>query len=169
MISVIETTGVFLKFGFSYDLNMNAAILANITLRNMAGQGSKLSLDARLSENPGVQASYFIHTPLQRPGIGFGFKVHYDKYLIMTYDKGAVQSSFNYHNYGGDIVAQAVIMQYLALGLGVQKDLTNIMAQIAPNDPKKRDIEAMNYYAYLQFDNLDRTFYPRSGFSYTAR
>ncbi len=163
VISVIETTGVFLKLGFSYDLNMNAAILANITLRNMAGQGSKLSFDARLSENPGVQASYFIHTPLQRPGIGFGFKVHYDKYLFMTYDKGSVQSSFNYHNYGGDIVAQVVIMQYLALGLGVQKDLTNIIAQIAPNDPKKRDIEGMNYYAYLQFDNLDRTFYPRSG------
>ncbi len=163
ILSVTESSGVFLKFGFSYDLDMNAALLANITLRNMAGQGSKIALDARLSENPGVKASYFIHTPVQRPGIGFGFQVYYDKYLIFTYNKGDVHSSFNYHNYGGNITAQAILMQYLALGLGVQKDLTNIIAQIAPDDPKHRDIEALNYFAYFQFDNLDRTFYPRSG------
>ncbi|OHD64351.1 MAG: hypothetical protein A2176_01825 [Spirochaetes bacterium RBG_13_51_14] len=163
IIRVTEMSGTFIRAGFSYDLDMYAALMLNVTLRNLAGKGSKVSIDARLSQFPGIAVSYFIHTGLRKPGVGLGARVHYDMYDIYTYKGGDVQSKFKYHNYGGDLIAQAVIMNYVAIGLGVQKDLTNIIAQIAPNDPKKQDIEGLNYYAFVMFDNLDTTFYPHSG------
>jgi NTE family protein len=163
IIRVEEMSGTFLKVGLSYDSDMSASVLLNMTLRNLAGKGSKLSLDARLSQYPGVLLSYYIHTGLRRPGVGFGVKAHYDNYTIYSYKTGDLQSSYKYHNYGPDIYAQATLFQYVALGIGVQKDLTNIVAQIAPNAPKKQDVEGLNYYAYLMFDNLDGTFYPHSG------
>lgn len=166
IIRVIETSGIFLKVGLSYDSDMTAAVLLNLTLRNLAGKGSKLSLDARLSQYPGVVLSYFIYTGLRKPGIGFGAKFHYDQYTIYTYKGGYTQSSFKYHNYGPDLVAQAIILQDIALGLGAQKDYTNIVAQIAPDDPKKQNIESLNFYTYLMYDNLDKTFYPRSGYQF---
>ncbi len=166
IIRVIEMSGIFLKVGLSYDSDMSAAVLLNMTLRNLAGKGSKISIDARLSQYPGVVLSYFIHSGLRKPGVGFGVKFHYDQYAIYTYKTGEIESSFKYHNYGPDIIAQAIILQDIALGVGVQKDFTNIMARIAPNDPAKRDIESLNFYAYLTYDNLDKTFYPRSGFQF---
>lgn len=163
IIRVEELSGTFLKVGLSYDSDMSAAVLLNMTLRNLAGKGSKVSLDARLSQYPGAVLAYYIQTGLRKPGLGFGVKAHYDNFTIYSYKTGDLQSSYKYHNYGPDLYVQATILQDIALGIGIQKDFTNIVAQIAPNDPKKQDVEGLNYYAYLMFDNLDRTFYPHSG------
>lgn len=163
VMNVTETTGIFLKLGISYDSDMNAAIMGNVTIRNLAGQGSSIDIDARLSEFPGARAAYFIYTGLRKPGLGIGVETHYDKFLIYTYKGGYLQSSYDYQNYGADIILQAIIFNNFALGLAAEKDLTAIRAQIAPNDPAKKNIEALNYYAFVKFDNLDRTFYPRSG------
>jgi NTE family protein len=164
VINVVEASGIFIKLGLNYDSEMNAAVLANITMRNIAGEGSKLSIDARLSDNYGLSVDYGLHTGLRKPGIGFKAAVHFDKYEINTYNNsGRIESRYNYYNYGADVGFQATIINYAVLGAAVQKDLTNINANIAPNDPKQKDIEGLNYYAYLMFDNLDRTFYPRSG------
>ncbi len=166
IIRVIETTGIFLKVGFSYDSDMSAAVLLNITLRNLAGKGSKFALDLRLSQFPGVLLSYFIHTGLRKPGIGVGAKIHYDQYTIYSYNEGDIKSSYKYHNFGPDIILQAIILQHVALGIGIQKDLTIIESQITPDEPQKQNVEGLNYYAYLMFDNLDKTFYPTSGFQF---
>ncbi|MBN1495602.1 MAG: patatin-like phospholipase family protein [Spirochaetes bacterium] len=166
IIRVEEMSGTFLKIGLSYDSDMSAAVLLNLTLRNLAGKGSKVSIDGRLSQYPGALLSYYIQTGLRKPGVGLGVKAHYDNYTIYSYKNGDVQSSYKYHNYGPDIFVQMTLFQDFALGVGIQKDFTNIVAQIAPNDPKKQDVESLNYYAYLGYDNLDRTFYPRSGFQF---
>jgi NTE family protein len=163
IISVTETSGIYLKLGFSYDTDMNAALLGNITIRNLAGQGSKFSIDARLSEFPGFLGSYFIHSGIPKPGIGFGVKIHYDRFNINTYKLGNIESIYNYHNTGADLYAQTMIFNYVALGIGVQKDMTFIRTQVSPSDPRKDNTEAMNYYAYIVFDNLDSTLYPSSG------
>ncbi len=166
VIRVIETSGIFLKVGLSYDSDMYAAVLLNMTLRNLAGKGSKISIDARLSQYPGAVLSYFIHTGLRKPGIGFGVKFHYDQYSMNTYKGGNIQSSYKYHNYGPDLMVQTIILQYVAIGIGAQKDFTNITAQVAPGDPGQKDIESLNLYAYLMIDTLDKTFYPTSGYQF---
>ncbi|OHD71216.1 MAG: hypothetical protein A2W19_10565 [Spirochaetes bacterium RBG_16_49_21] len=163
IVSVVESSGIFLKLGFSYDTDLNAAVLGNITIRNLAGQGSKISLDVRLSEFPGILGSYFIHTGIRKPGIGFGAKIRFDRFNIYTYRLGDIQNVYNYYNTGADLIIQAVLFNYTAIGAGVQKDLTFIRTQIAPSDPLKNDIEALNYYGYLMLDNLDDTLYPGSG------
>ncbi|MBN2161000.1 MAG: patatin-like phospholipase family protein [Spirochaetes bacterium] len=164
IITVEEASGVFLKFGFSYDTDRNAAVLLNTTLRNVAGQGSRISIDARLSELPGIQASYFINTPLQTPGVGFGVKAHYDKYYFYTYNNGETKTYFDYQNAGADILAQTILFNLVGIGIGVQKDLTFIKSKVTFDNPVKQNIEGTNYYAYIVFDTLDRTFYPRSGY-----
>jgi NTE family protein len=164
IINVVEASGIYLKLGLNYDSEMNAALLANVTMRNIAGQGSKLSIDARLSDNYGLLVDYSLFTGLRKPGVGLKVKLHFDRYAINTYNNtGTIQSSYNYYNYGADVGFESPLINYALFGLAVQKDLTNINAIIAPEDPKQKNIEGLNYYAYLMFDNLDRTFYPRSG------
>lgn len=163
ILDVSETSGIFLKLGISYDSDMNAALLVNTTLRNIAGQGSKISIDARLSQFPGVNLSYFIHTPLRKPGVGIGVATRYDKYVITTYNSGNAVSSYSYHNYGAKAEAQIIPWRQIVVAGGVEKDMASILAQITPDNPKSKDIESLNYYGYIAFDNLDRTFYPRSG------
>ena len=164
VINVVEASGIYLKLGLNYDSDMNAALLANVTMRNVAGQGSKLSIDARLSDNYGLLIDYGLLTGLRKPGVGLKVQLHFDRYAINTYNHtGTIQSSYNYYNYGADVGLESPIVNYAVFGLAVQKDLTNINAIIAPEDPKQKNIEGLNYYAYIMFDNLDRTFYPRSG------
>ena len=168
VIHVIEDTTTFLKVGLSYDSDMYAAILANITLRNLLGQGSKLAVDLRLSKDPGAKLTYSISSGWRKPGVNFSTILRYDKYDIFTYEKGNKEAQYDYHNYGIDLILQLIIYNSFAIGGGVQKDFTNIDSQIVPDDPVKKDIEGLNYYGFLKFDNLDRTLYPRSGIQFYA-
>lgn len=163
VLRVVESAQTFLKIGFSYDTDVNAALLLNVTLKNLAGQGSKVSFDARLSQNPGVRASYFLHSGWRRPGIGFGVAGFYDKYAITTDKNGELVSYYNYQNMGGDIFVQTILFNSVAIGVGALKDYTLLKSQITTEAPEKQNSDSLNYYGFLMYDNLDRTFFPRSG------
>ncbi|MCU0848960.1 MAG: patatin-like phospholipase family protein [Spirochaetes bacterium] len=163
-IRVIENTATFLKLGFSYDSDMRAGIMVNTTFRNLLGQGSKLAVDARLSEYPGLKLSYFIHSGWRKPGIGLGTSLEYNRFNFYSYKNKDVKGSYNFNEISGDMIVQAVIYNSIALGAGLQKNYNDINSIVSVDEPNRRDIESLNYYCFINVDTLDSTFYPKSGF-----
>ncbi len=165
IITVTERKTTFLKAGFNYDTDQGAAILLNTTFRNVMGKGSKLSFDARLSENPGVKLDYFIQTGWRRPALGFQTIVQYDRLDVNSYDEGDLASRYKFQDVAWDVQFVANVYNLFALGMGAEKAYVEVNSIISTQEePKKRKIEALNYFGFIRLDTLDRTFYPRSGF-----
>ncbi len=136
----------------------------NTTLRNLLGKGSRLSVDARLSENPGIKLDYFIQTGWQRPALGFQTVVQYDRLDVDSYDEGELASRYKFQDVVWEAQFLANVYNLFAFGVGAEKEYVEVDSIISTKEePKKRKIEAMNYYGLIKFDTLDRTFYPRSG------
>lgn len=166
LIRVEEKETNLIRFGLSYDTYLKAAVLANLTIRNLLGQGSILYLTGRLSEYPGFLGSYMIITGL-RPGIGIGTDVSMDRYNVLTYrfENNAEHASASYTltNYMWRVLLQTVYSSFFALGTGIEKEYSIVRPDITSPFVESRDTESMNYMVYLRIDTLDRYYYPRSG------
>jgi len=61
-VRVIEKVTNYFRVGLHYDSDLKSAVYLNTTFRNLFTQGSKLSVDLKLSDNLGLTGSYFIYT-----------------------------------------------------------------------------------------------------------
>ncbi len=167
VLRVKESTTDWFRLGLHYDSDQNAALLLNTTFRNIAGEGSKLSIDLNLSESPMVETSYFIQTGL-RPGIGTGVIVWYSKFDVFIYQNDELIADLDYRTYGGDFLLFTTFSNPFALGGAVQKQYISIKKKIAPADWEDGSMNFLNYYAFMMLDTLDRVVFTRSGvFLYT--
>lgn len=165
IIRVIEKNRNYFKFGFRYDSHMKSAILLNLTLRNVGIMGSKFTLDYKLSENPEMESSYFIHTGW-RPGFGFGIGVLADEFEIPIYKSNSeLMGKFDYKNITPQVTLQTVFSHSSALGIGVKKEFSKISPLIMPEDHPYPDltIDFLNFFAFFKLDTYDRAIYPRKG------
>ena len=165
-IMVNEGVADQLRFGIRYDDVRKAALLVNATFRNKFIQGSRISLDTRLSENPFVEGSYFVYTGgLLRVGLGLsGWAERQDVY---TYVDGDISSSYRYYDYGGQLQLQSIIHNHLAIGGLVEKEYTEIEPEIGSSSEvdqlERTEFQYMNFAAFIKIDTLDRSAYPRRG------
>ena len=167
LLLIVEEKSTYqVRFGLSYDSYMSAAIYMNLTLHNLIGLGSLLSVTGRLSENPGFEAKYYIHTGW-RPGIGIGLNFHYDQYRVLTYSYAdrfdGVKSSYDLRIFSGRLVVQAIFSASFVLGLGIHKEYNLLTPDVNSPYLDDNDTESLHYIAYLKFDIMDRYYYPRSG------
>ncbi len=162
VIRVKESTTNWFKVGIHYDSDSNAALLLNTTFRNIAGEGSKLSIDLNLSENPMMETSYIIQTGL-RPGIGAGLIFWYSQYDVFIYQNTELVADLDYRTFGGDFMLFTTFSNPFALGAAIQKQYISIEKKIAPPDWEGGSMDFLNYYAFMMLDTLDRVVFTRSG------
>ncbi len=162
VIRVKESTTNWFKVGIHYDSDSNAALLLNTTFRNIAGEGSKLSIDLNLSENPMMETSYIIQTGL-RPGIGAGLIFWYSQYDVFIYQNTELVADLDYRTFGGDFMLFTTFSNPFALGAAIQKQYITIEKKIAPPDWEGGSMDFLNYYAFMMLDTLDRVVFTRSG------
>ncbi len=162
VIRVKESTTNWFRLGIHYDSDANAALLLNTTFRNIAGEGSKLSIDLNLSENPMMETSYFIQTGI-RPGIGAGLIIWYSQFDVFIYQNTELVADLDYRTYGGDFLLFTTFSNPFALGGAVQKQYISIKKRIAPPDWEGGSMDFLNYYGFLMLDTLDRVVFTRSG------
>ena len=117
VIRAEEETTNRINFGIRYDSDLDAALLLNGTIRNYLGIGSKLSLDARLSETPFFKLTYLINIGWKY-GFGFGTDLWYDSLDVNTYVNGETVSSYKFSEYGVRMYIQFVFLNVSALGIG---------------------------------------------------
>ncbi|HDP81346.1 MAG TPA: hypothetical protein ENN21_10945 [Spirochaetes bacterium] len=162
VVRVVEDTTNFFKLGLHYDSDMNAALLLNATFRNIIGEGSKLSFDLNLSENPMVETSYIIQTGI-RPGIGAGVTLWYSRFDVYVYENDELIANLDYTTYGGDLMLFTTFSNPFALGVALQKQFILLEKKIAPADWVDGGMDFWNYYVFLMADTLDRVAFTRRG------
>lgn len=162
VVRVKESTTDWFRVGLHYDSDQNAALLLNTTFRNIAGEGSKLSIDLNLSENPMMETSYIIQTGL-RPGIGAGLIFWYSQYDVFIYQNTELVADLDYRTFGGDFMLFTTFSNPFALGAAIQKQYIKIEKKIAPPDWEGGSMDFLNYYAFMMLDTLDRVVFTRSG------
>lgn len=163
IIRVEEEPDNFFNIGLHYDSDMKSSVLLNTTVRNKLGAGSRLSLDSKLSENPTMIFSYFIHTNF-KPQLGFGFEILYNNFdvPIRNYEDGKLINVFDYSIYAAEIKIQTIFSNRSTLGFAIQRSISSVKPIYGPDtDNFKPDI--YNFYSFLNFDTFDRAFFPRRG------
>ncbi|MBN2288740.1 MAG: patatin-like phospholipase family protein [Candidatus Glassbacteria bacterium] len=168
VLRVIEQTANQFRFGFNYDSNLKAAILLNTTFRNLLAQGSKLSLSTRLSDNPVIEGSYFVHTAW-KPGVGLRVEMLYNALDVLTYrESGGVEANFDYSSFETSLLLETIFSNSVALGAGARYHYSSLDIVIAPEGWEGGQYSLLSFLAYLRFDTLNRAVYQTRGVSLYA-
>lgn len=156
-------TGDFIRIGMQYDSDLKAGLLLNGTFRNQLIQGSKLTLDARISENPALLVDYLIYTKSVKPSIGvkLGAKAHF--YPADYYVDGKLEDVFDIHHYEGrfDLFSDIRNRWLVKLGVGLEQ-YSQSRALFDPEAENLR-LNQTNLYFNLKRDTYDRLHFPRVG------
>lgn len=164
-IRVEENTLDLFRVGIHYDSDFKAGLQLNGTFRNKLVQGSKLTINIQLSENPAFNAKYYINT---RKSIDYAasFKASYTK--VIGYSGKEQVAQYNYFESVLSLYIQGVYKNNLATGMGFQGEINSINKVISPLNLSNINDFFINEYVYLNFDSYDRTFYPRKGTRFTS-
>jgi NTE family protein len=159
-IRVVEKENHMFNFSFNYNTETKSAVLLNDTVRNFIIDGSRLSFDLRLSELPGTNLSYFIHTGW-KPGFGFGLEADFDRYDIDL----LVENDFQYYQidkYLINLFLQTIFVNHSAFGVGTQSEhneleSTDMMAA------ETFQVELFDSYMFFKINSLNRKYYSQDG------
>ncbi|NTV51914.1 MAG: hypothetical protein HGA76_02705 [Candidatus Firestonebacteria bacterium] len=172
-LQVTETRDDAFKLGLGYDSDTQSALLFNGTFRNVLVEGSRIGLDVKLGENAAFRGTRFVplgfHTDL-----GFTTEIRYNRFLARSLENPASPDSTHgalirvdrdfrdgVLNFG----LQKDFANTAALGVGVEKELVLVQGAGFADEFNNRTVDFLNYRGYLHVDTLDRTDFPRSGFS----
>jgi NTE family protein len=165
VISIIERTNSIFRFGFNYSNDLNAALLLNSTFRNFLGEGSKLMVDLKLSENLGAKVSYSFFTRW-KPNIGWKANVIYNQLDAKIYsDEQKLTSLFNVQHFTADLSLASSISNAVLVYTGIVGDWMNVSSDMAVNDTIGLIYKALSYQFVFRKDDYDRAVYPQKGSS----
>ena len=151
------------KFAINYDSDLKASVLLNYTMRNLLGEGSKISLDVKLGEYPMVKASYSFFTRW-KPAIGFKTTIMGNTLEAFSYDsKGILAGDYRYRHLYHDIIAQAPLSNSFALSIGIRNEYGDGNSRIVKTDTTVLGIGFYSTFLHAVYDNLDRAVYPTEG------
>ena len=163
LVRTRESSNVYLKFGGFYDTNVNAAILINTSFKNLLLKGSKLSIDMRISETPGIFFDYLIHTN-SRPNVGLRINGKWNFYPGDYYENTNLANGFNLQHAMDQIGLYSGISTHSSIWLGwgteifVQKEVFSIKEFESVNTTQ-------NYlFAKYSKDKLNRKYFSTSGY-----
>lgn len=163
LVRTRESSNVYLKFGGFYDTNVNAAILINTSFKNLLLKGSKLSIDMRISETPGIFFDYLIHTN-SRPNVGLRINGKWNFYPGDYYENTNLANGFNLQHAMDQIGLYSGISTHSSIWLGwgteifVQKEVFSVKEFESVNTTQ-------NYlFAKYSRDKLNRKYFSTSGY-----
>ncbi len=163
VLRVTERDDAEFKFGLQYDNYLKAAVALNATFRNLYLEGSRLSLSARLSENPVYQLDYF--TPFARSlGLGAGLDLTYRGLDVATFRAdGSQEASLDYSLFESTLYLETMFSNLYALGLGLQYRHSAQELRFAPPQWRDEMLALMTVLAYARYNSFDRAVFPRRG------
>lgn len=161
VVNVKENSGGQLRFGVHYDTNYKSALLLNATFRNFLLDGSKLSFNTALGDNPFFHVNLFKNNGW-KPGYGYNFLT--ERVDVFVYNEGKKISSLKYFSTRNQLFIQSIIDNSYSLGAGIEFEATRLRPEIAitpGTENFSRDF--INYYFFLNLDTYNNAFYPTRG------
>ncbi|MEO1628411.1 MAG: patatin-like phospholipase family protein, partial [Bacteroidota bacterium] len=161
-VVAVGQSGNFLKVSANYDSNLKAGLLLNATLRNLLLNGTRLSIDFKLSENPLLKAEYLLYTS-SRPNLGINLvgRTHY--YPAFFYQGGDRTETFQLHHHEGRFELLSVFKgRWLgALGIGWERFLQT--EAIFDSDAQDARLHQGSFFLRFSRDTYDRLNFPHEG------
>jgi len=120
---IVETQkGEFVRVSANYDSRLKAAVLLNLTLRNRIINGSKFNLDLKVSENPSLDAEYFVHTA-SRPNLGAHLRGRLNFFPGQTFVDGNRVESFDIRHMvtEANVVSSLHNRYLMSMGVGLER------------------------------------------------
>lgn len=119
LVKAVGSREASIKLGINYDANLKAGLLFNYTRRNWGIQGSRLSLDLKLSEYPILYGSYRWQTR-GNPSLGLRFQGLFNSYPGFRYNPENQRESILAMSYTRlRLEAYSGLSRNLFLGLGI--------------------------------------------------
>jgi NTE family protein len=159
-IKVRERKGILLRLGINYNSDFKASLVFNATFRNLLLDGSKLSLNFGLGENPRILASYFKNNGWKP---GFGFDLELNNYDIFLYKGSRKVSTLDFTDYSARLYTQSIFRNSYSMGLGVEFENQVIKPVISEVEMATHIDQFYNAYGFIHLDSYDNLYYPKIG------
>lgn len=167
IIGVDDKQNASVHVGFRFDSHELASLLLG-TEMTLAGNDFKprISLTARLSENPYVQ----LKASSSRVFLGeFAFSYHYqfNNFTFYKNEKRSHTSTFDYHNLA--VRFSDIYLRNFNLNAGIEADFFNFSETFYSGGKIEAEPEAyINYNLSGHYDNIDDIYVPTRGWSLDA-
>ena len=116
-IKVTEKHENRFRFGVRFDSDIRAAVLLNVTFRNLIWRSSVLQFDLKLGDNNGVAASYVTHTGLFS-ALGLFASAGISQLKFDFYDDGVKIARYNANVYSARLFFGTLYSNWINLGVG---------------------------------------------------
>ncbi len=166
-LRVKERNSKRFNVGLRYDSDNKAGVLLNTTFRNKIRSGSLLSLDLKLAESPRFVGSYTID---RGPKPGFTLRAEYSDRNMITYENWKQVGTYDLDDLKLDFKIHSVLKDVYAISLGAKAEYISVKDKFTLPDSKKPDEDDffISYYASLNLDTHEKSYYPRKGTSLLA-
>jgi NTE family protein len=164
-IHVRERKETLLRLGINYNSDFKASLIFNATFRNLILEGSKLSLNFSLGENPRFLASFFKNNGWKP---GFGLDAEINNYDIFLYDGTRKVSTLDFTNYSARLYTQSIIRNSYSMGIGAEFEHQVIKPIISDIIIKTSSDQFYNAYGFIHLDSYDNLYYPKIGSRFNA-
>lgn len=163
VIDVKERRSNRFNVGIHYDDNNKASVLLNTTFQNKIQDGSSLSLDLKLSENPRFTATYNMDNGIKP---GYQFKLDLNDSEVFAFEDSKKIGSFDLKYLKLDANLHSTFKESYSMGFGGKMELYRLSTNIAtPEIEDSGEDYYFTYYAFINMDSHEKGYYPRTGFS----
>lgn len=150
------------RYSINYDSDYDAALLVNMTGRNVGARGSLLALDLKISENPAASFEYLLFTR-SKPRIGLRLQGNVRFYPGREYQGSELANEFKFHESRLQLSGLLSLSNNRSLEIGISSERLSQnprFFRLSGSTDLRRQTAVS---ALLTRDTYDRTFFPHSG------
>ncbi len=163
VIDVKERRTNRFNIGMHYDDDNKASVLLNTTFQNKIQDGSSLSLDLKLSENPRFTATYNLDNGLKP---GYQLKLDINDAEVFDFQDGEKVGSYDLKYLKLDANIHSTFRESYSIGFGGKMELYRVSTKISiPFVDESDEDYYFTYYSFINMDSHERAYYPKRGFS----
>lgn len=163
VINVVERRSNRFNVGMHYDDDNKASVLLNTTFQNKIQDGSSLSLDLKLSENPRFTATYNLDNGIKP---GYQLKLDLNDSEVFAFENNEKIGSYDLKYLKLDANVHSTFRESYSIGFGGKMELYRVSTNIKnPNFDDHFEDYYFTYYSFINVDSHDKGYYPKTGFS----
>ena len=166
VVRLVEKDYGLVRMGIHYDDDFQASLLFNADFRNLLINGTKLSVDIGLGQNPRFSLLYYLNRG-SWPNVGMSLKT--DALDVYSFDNlGDRTASFRYSEVLFDLYTETILGNSMSIGFGPQFESSELSPSVSAQRTVTIEESFLNLSAFLKVDTYDRAFYPSKGGSLWA-
>jgi len=168
LVQVREKRRTFFRTGLTYNSADELMAIFNTVFRNIAGRSSQTNFDFIVGERIQVTARHFIHPGL-RARVGLAARFNYsDDFVDVRLTDGS-GTRLNIKSGSAELLLGSAFSNKLGMGIGLRAEYTNIDRDLGLISFESSTEEFAALMGEFWFDQLDRTYFPRSGVALHSR